>query len=45
MTKIAVFLKCHGQNPQIFNYGNLHIHRCLKLSESRIFFAKKMWFC
>jgi len=28
-----------------FNYGNFHIHRCLKLFGSQYIFCQKTWFC
>jgi len=40
------FLKSYGQNHEIFNYGNFHIHRSLKFfgRQYTLFFATKCGF-
>jgi len=38
------FWNSYGQNHKMFNYGNFHIDRCLKLFGRQYIFCYKMWF-
>jgi len=37
--------KVMAKITKCFNYGNFHIHRCLKLFGKQYAFCQKMWFC
>jgi len=41
MAKMAVFLKVMAKITEFFNYGNFHIHRCLKLFGRHYVFCQK----
>jgi len=41
MAKIAVFEKVMAKITKCFNYGNFHVHRCLKLLGRQYIFCQK----